>query len=191
MNVIIGHVHTARIDHLIVNDHNLAVVAMPGMIQIRKHDGVEHLHVDMAAFQLAQMAFPQRAVVAHVAEVIVNDPHLHPFARLLVQQREQGTAYGVVAKIEIFKIHVAFRRSNVGKQVLKLFRTARQQPCLVIRGKLHPIGCQIGHHQRVAPHRLATHHPLHEPTQQTQQEPFFLHHSTTPSSVSAQNMQLK
>ena len=46
LDVVVGHVHSSCVGHVAVDDHNLAVVARPDMIDPRKADGVELIDVD-------------------------------------------------------------------------------------------------------------------------------------------------
>ena len=85
VDVIVGNIHPARIADFSVDNHYLPVVAVHGMVDIGKGDGVELDEFDAACLYRLQMMFFQRLVIGPVAERIEHGTYLYTFFYLFCQ----------------------------------------------------------------------------------------------------------
>ena len=134
LDVVVGDVHAARVAYFPVDDHDLAVVAVGGVVEPGEGDGVELHDFDAAPADVLQVFLLERLVVRPVAERIEQGPHLHPFGSLLGQQVEQGVGDGVVAEVEIFQMDVVACAADGFEQVDELVVSVHQQFHPVVAG---------------------------------------------------------
>ena len=85
VDVIVGNVHSACITDFPVDDDNLAVVAVHGVVDIRKGDRVEFDNFDAACLYRLQMTLFQRLVVRPVTERIEHGTHFYTLFYLFRQ----------------------------------------------------------------------------------------------------------
>ena len=126
-NIIVGNVHTARICHASVNDNYLTMVARPNMIDEWKANRVELVYLNSQCSDSCNIFLSHRAVVRHIAESIVQEPHLNTFFNLWRKVRYQFTVDGIVTKVEVFHVNGTASLVNRFKKVVKFLLSRHQQ----------------------------------------------------------------
>ena len=104
LDVVVGHIHAARIGHHAVNDDNLAMVAVEGMVNPGEPYGVELIDFDANVAQGVKVAMLERAIVGPVAPPIEDGAHLHALGCLARKEAKELLGDGVVAEVEIFQV---------------------------------------------------------------------------------------
>ena len=149
-DVVVGHVHAARVARPSVDDHNLAVVAVQGMVDVGESDGVELHQLDASGADGLDMLFFQRLAVRPVAEGVKQGTYFHAFLHLLGQQVEQGVGDGVVAEVEVFQVYMMACPADGVEQVGKFIPSRSKQFHAVVARHGDACRAQVVHHQRVA-----------------------------------------
>ena len=88
VDVIIGDIHSARISHFSVNDGNLPVVAVGGVVDVREGKRIELDNFDAPFTYFLEMFLFERLVIRPVAEGIEHSPHFNAFFYLFGQEVE-------------------------------------------------------------------------------------------------------
>ena len=119
IDVIIGNIESAYVSYLLVDDHDLAMVAKH-MTEIRTSPGVEDLHIDA----LLTQAVESRAVIAIASLMILvsinHEPHLHPTTGSIEQMPYGALSDAVVGKNEILDVNRCLRLADISKERIEL-----------------------------------------------------------------------
>ena len=135
-----------------VNNHNLAMVAVQGMVDIGKTQGVEFVYLHAQRPAGVQMARAQRPVVRCVAETVEEHAHLDAFLHLARQDGKEGTRYAVVPKVEILHVDGVAGLTDGCKQVVKLGLPRREKHhAVVVRKAYAVIAAKHADNSRVGP----------------------------------------
>ncbi len=124
------------------------------MVDPWKGEGVKLVDLYALLPERREVAFAQRTVVAAVAEGIEQRPYLNTLLGFLGQEVEEERGYGVVAEIEIFKVHAAARLLDGLEHVVKLLLSAHEKRHAVVVRERHALLSQLHGNQRVAGHGL-------------------------------------
>ena len=108
LDVVVGHVHAARIGHLAVYDYDLAMVSREHVVNPRKSYWVELVYLYAPVAYSFEVSSFQWTVVAGVAKRVEQSANFHALDSLGGQQVEQLGSDGVVSEIEIFKVYARF-----------------------------------------------------------------------------------
>ena len=84
-DVVVRHVHATGVSHHAVDDYDFAVVAMQGVVDVGKAQGVEVVNLYALGFQAVEVPAAQWAVVGTVAEAVEQSPHLDALGRLCAE----------------------------------------------------------------------------------------------------------
>ena len=76
-DVVVGHIHAARISHGAIDDHNLAVVACKDVIDPRESDGVEFVDFDSFRTYGVKMLPLERTIVGGISKGIEQGAHFY------------------------------------------------------------------------------------------------------------------
>ncbi|KXB41116.1 hypothetical protein HMPREF1870_01641 [Bacteroidales bacterium KA00344] len=120
------------------------------MINPRKMQWVELEYLDAPTSKFADMSFFQRTVITGVAKSIVKGAHLDTLFGLFGQNIKEKSGYGVVAKIEIFKMNGRFRLPDGGKHIVELFLPIHKQRHTVVVSECHATILKMVYEERVA-----------------------------------------
>ena len=151
-DVVVRHVHAAGIGHHAVDDYDLAVVAVQGVVDVGEAQGVEVVDLYALGFQAVEVPAAQRAVVGTVAEAVEQSPHLDALGCLCAEDFEEFLGNGVVAEVEIFEVDAFAGSANGGEEVFELLATGGEEHHAVVARELHAEAAfEEAHDGRVAP----------------------------------------
>ena len=85
LDVVVGHVHPSCVANLSVDDHDLTVVAMGGVVEPGEGEGIEFHDFDALLADGFQVFLGQRFVVRQIAESVEQGTHFYAFLYLLGQ----------------------------------------------------------------------------------------------------------
>ena len=151
-DVVVRHVHATGVSHHAVDDYDFAVVAMQGVVDVGKAQGVEVVNLYALGFQAVEVPAAQWAVVGTVAEAVEQSPHLDALGCLRAENFEEFLGNGVVAKVEIFEVNALAGGAYGGKEVLELLAAGGEEHHAVVARELHvEAAFEEAHDGRVAP----------------------------------------
>ena len=149
-NIIVGHVHTAGVCHASVDDYYLAMVARPYVIDERKADRVELIYLYSLCTDGVNILLSHRTVVRHVAESIVQQPHLYALLHLGGEMGYKQTVDGIVAKVEVFHVNGTAGLVYGLEKVVEFLLSRHQQGYRVVAGEADALALKRAYNQRVA-----------------------------------------
>ena len=135
VDIVVGHVHAAGVGYLSVDDHDLAVVAWPDVVDPREADGVELPDVDAVFAQRADVVLQQGLVVGVVAEAVEHCPDLDALASFLTQEVEEHGGDAVVAEVEVFKVDAMAGLAYGLEHVVELLLSGHEERHAVVVGE--------------------------------------------------------
>ena len=115
VDIFVRHVDAAGKGHLAVHDHILPVVPVVLPQGQDRHHPVEHPAVDAQLFQPGRIV---RRKGENGAHVVVNDPDLHPFLHLFLQNAEDGIPELALFNDEILDENIPLRPADGAQQIL-------------------------------------------------------------------------
>ena len=140
--IIVGHVHASCITDVPVDNHNLAVIARPDVVDPREADGIILVDADAVVVERLDVVLAQRLVVGVVAEAVEEGAYLNAFAPFLAQNVEEQRCDGVVTEVEVFQMDAVACLTDGLEQVVELRLSALQHMYAVIVSESYPV---IGH----------------------------------------------
>ncbi len=122
LDIVVGHIESARISHPSVYHHNLAVVAQHA-VHVREDIGRIDADVNAVGAQLFQ-TLSVVVAAAHVVIAVNHEAHLDAFGGLLPHHFNHAVANAVVGKDKVLAVDVVAGRQHVAEQRRKLLRAA-------------------------------------------------------------------
>ena len=119
VDVIVAHVHAARVGCVPVYSYNLPVVAMVGMVDVRETVGVKFIDAYAVFPQVCLFLFREGKAAGEIAESVKEYFHLHALAGLFLQEVEGGIADAVVAKVVKLHVDISLRLFHDAQHVIK------------------------------------------------------------------------
>ncbi len=150
VDIIVGHVHSARVGYASVDDDNLAVVAEEDVVDPWEAYRVELVDVDTGPSEAVDVLTAQRLVVRVVAETVEQGSHFHALGRLHTQKVEQLGRNGVVAEVEVFEVNAAAGLPDGFEHVVKLGLSGGEQRHAVVVTEGYAVILKYLHDGRIA-----------------------------------------
>ena len=101
MQVVVCHVHAARIDYLAVDDGYLVVIAVEQVVDPGEADGVEGCYLYASLADACLQRVGEGEVAALVAEAVEDDAYIYSLLCLALELLEQLAADAVLLELEV------------------------------------------------------------------------------------------
>ena len=131
VQVIVGHVHAAGIDHFAVDDCYLVVVAVHEVVYPWETQGVEGRYLYARAPDACLQGVGERIVAVVIAKAVEEDVHLHALAGFATKNVEKGAADAVLLELEVIHEDVLPRLLDRLEEVAELYLACWQNAHIV------------------------------------------------------------
>jgi hypothetical protein len=96
------------------------MVAWPDVIDPWETDGVVLHDIDAVGPELLKMVLLERLIIGVIAKAIKHSSDFHPFLSFLPENIKKQGGNGIVAEVEVFKVHATLGLSDGFEHIRKL-----------------------------------------------------------------------